>query len=191
MTKRQVAFLLVVNMTSAPREFAHETLDAALYAIREEVGPLTRDAENPHFTSKFTSLPALTEKVDPIAWKHGVLIHHTLNIDVLRHELWFNGERTETYDILLPNPQGTAQGLGSAVTYMRRYDITTSLGLVADLDDDGNAASTAAPQAREPRPSPVPPAGRVGAAPRNPERTAEVERITQAFPGTSEIDDSF
>ena len=119
----------------------HTNLAEALYAIREEVGPLTRDAENPHFTSKFTSLPALVEKVDPIAWKHGVLIRHQLNLDVLRHEMWFNGANVETYDILLPNPQGTAQGLGSAITYMRRYDITSCLGLVADLDDDGTAAS--------------------------------------------------
>lgn len=122
----------------------HASLHEALYAIREEVGPLTRDAENPHFTSKFTSLPALVEKVDPIAWKHGILIRHQLNLDVLRHEMWFNGVVVEAYDLLLPNPQGTAQGLGSAITYMRRYDITSSLGLVADLDDDGNAASVPA-----------------------------------------------
>lgn len=131
----------------------HETLDEALYAIREEVGPLTRDADNPHFSSKFTSLSALTEKVDPIAWKHGVLVRHQLIGIGLRHQLWFNGDLVEMFDIDLPNPQGTAQGLGSAITYMRRYDITSTLGLVADLDDDGTAASKPAPAAttrREP-----------------------------------------
>lgn len=136
----------------------HENLAEALFAIREEVGPLTRDAQNPHFSSRFTSLPALVEKVDPIAWKHGVLIHHQLAGDHLLHELWFNGERVEQFDIPLPNPQGTAQGLGSAISYLRRYDYTTSLGLVADLDDDGNAAS--APQddrrATQTRPAPIP-----------------------------------
>lgn len=141
-------------------DYPHDNLAEALYAIREEVGPLTRDAENPHFTSKFTSLPALVEKVDPIAWKHGVLVRHQLNGEELLHELWFNGERYEVYNVPLPNPQGTAQGLGSAITYMRRYDLTSTLGLVADLDDDGNAASVPrapqkAAQATVTRPAPT------------------------------------
>lgn len=143
----------------------HETLDEALYAIRYEVGPLTRDGDNPHFNSKFPTLPALVARVDPIAWRHGVLLHHSINFDVLHHELWFNGERTEAYDVVLPNPQGTAQGLGSALTFLRRYDYTTTFGLVADLDDDGTAASVVSPPspaAPERRPSPVPPAERVG-----------------------------
>lgn len=137
----------------------HDNLAEALYAIREEVGPLTRDAENPHFTSKFTSLPSLVEKVDPIAWKHGVLLHHQISGERLIHELWFNGASVEEYSIPLPNPQGTAQGLGSALTYMRRYDYTTSLGLVADLDDDGTEASKPAAQPTTRREPPTRPAG--------------------------------
>lgn len=134
-------------------DIEHATLDEALYAIREEVGPLTRDAENPHFTSRFTSLPALVEKVDPIAKRHGVVIRHQLNGDMLAHQTWFKGECVESYNIDLPNSQGTAQGLGSAITYMRRYDITTTFGLVADLDDDGNTASAPAPVRQEQAPA--------------------------------------
>ena len=44
-------------------------------------------------------------------------------------------------DILLPNPQGTAQGLGSAISYMRRYDAVTTLLDWSLPDDDGAAAS--------------------------------------------------
>ena len=35
----------------------------------------------------------------------------------------------------------TAQALGSAVTYAKRYALTALLGIAADEDDDGNAAS--------------------------------------------------
>lgn len=35
----------------------------------------------------------------------------------------------------------TAQGLGSALTYSRRYGLTAALGIAADDDDDGNEAS--------------------------------------------------
>jgi hypothetical protein len=139
----------------------HESLAEALFAIRQEVGPLIRGAEadTGKYTYKFVTLPALVEKVDPIALKHGVFIRHQLSGSELIHELWFNGEKTEAYSIDLPNPQETAQGFGSAVTYLRRYDYTTTLGLVVDLDDDGAAASVPrppqnAPQAAQTRPSP-------------------------------------
>ena len=37
--------------------------------------------------------------------------------------------------------QNTPQGMGSAITYARRYSLSAMLGLAADDDDDGNAAS--------------------------------------------------
>jgi len=37
--------------------------------------------------------------------------------------------------------QNTPQGMGSAITYARRYSLSALLGLTADDDDDGNAAS--------------------------------------------------
>ena len=129
-------------------EPVHETLDEALYAIRQQVGPLIRDAEadTGKYTYRYVTLPTVVEKVDPIAKAHGVVLRHQLNLDVMRHELWFNNVVVEAYDILLPNPQGTAQGLGSAISYMRRYDAVTTVGLVAP-DDDGAAASAPAPVA--------------------------------------------
>lgn len=129
-------------MSESTNEVTHETLDEALYAIRQEVGPLIRDAEadTGKYTYRYVTLPTVVEKVDPIAKNHGVVLRHQLNLDVMRHELWFNNVVVESYDILLPNPQGTAQGLGSAISYMRRYDAVTTFGLVAP-DDDGAAAS--------------------------------------------------
>ena len=38
------------------------------------------------------------------------------------------------------------QGAGSAITYMRRYALMACLGVVADVDDDGNSASPSASQ---------------------------------------------
>jgi hypothetical protein len=37
--------------------------------------------------------------------------------------------------------QQTPQGYGSALTYARRYALAAMVGVVADEDDDGNAAS--------------------------------------------------
>lgn len=36
--------------------------------------------------------------------------------------------------------QGGAQGMGSAITYARRYSLSAIVGVVTEEDDDGNAA---------------------------------------------------
>ncbi len=45
--------------------------------------------------------------------------------------------------------QNTPQGMGSAITYARRYSLSALLGLTADDDDDGNAASGQQAAARQ------------------------------------------
>jgi hypothetical protein len=50
------------------------------------------------------------------------------------------------------------QAHGSAITYMRRYSFMSILGLVADADDDGNAASYA-PSAKKAQPASQPSLG--------------------------------
>lgn len=51
-----------------------------------------------------------------------------------------SGESMEdTMPIVLD--KDNSQGLGSALTYARRYALMSVLGLVADVDDDANAAS--------------------------------------------------
>jgi ERF superfamily len=55
-------------------------------------------------------------------------------------------DEVQRSEMLLMLDKNTAQGLGSAITYARRYSILSILGLVADVDDDGNQASAAAPK---------------------------------------------
>lgn len=49
---------------------------------------------------------------------------------------WF----ANTTPVLVATGENTAQAYGSAITYARRYGITQLLCIVADEDDDGNAA---------------------------------------------------
>jgi len=44
----------------------------------------------------------------------------------------------------------SAQAVGSALTYARRYTLCALLGVVAEEDDDGNAASASAAKAAAP-----------------------------------------
>jgi hypothetical protein len=47
--------------------------------------------------------------------------------------------------LTMPVEKKNAQGVGSAITYGRRYGLSAMVGIVADEDDDGNAAAVAAP----------------------------------------------
>jgi hypothetical protein len=44
-------------------------------------------------------------------------------------------------ELALPLLKADPQGVGSAITYGRRYGLAAIIGIVADVDDDGNAAS--------------------------------------------------
>jgi hypothetical protein len=108
---------------------------------------LRKDATNPHYRSKYASLDTIVEQVGPILAKHE-LVWSTLPVNdeqgrpALRYRLAHapTGEVLEgTMPLLLSKPD--AQGMGSAITYARRYSLCAVLNLVADDDDDGHAAS--------------------------------------------------
>lgn len=63
----------------------------------------------------------------------------------------------ETLDLgAFPFPPGRdAQATGSAVTYHRRYALLAALGIAADDDDDGHAATQAAHRPAQPPVSPA------------------------------------
>lgn len=124
------------------------TLAEALLAVQSELPTaIHKDAENPHFRSKYVTLDALLAVARPALNKHGiVLMQWPGRADdgelVLTTRLTHAaaGETHETSMVLLP-PKGDPQGQGSAITYARRYSLMAILGLAADDDDDGNAGS--------------------------------------------------
>jgi hypothetical protein len=56
-----------------------------------------------------------------------------------------SGEELSFGKLFVPCTKQDAQGYGSAITYARRYQLQTALG-IAPEDDDGNAASASAPR---------------------------------------------
>jgi len=120
-------------------------LATALLAAQKEMKNPAFDSMNPHFKSKFASLSAVREAVLPILLKHGlVLTQFPKGSDgaagCVNRLLHTSGEWLEE-DCLLPLDKNNAQGAGSAITYSRRYSLQSIAGVVADEDDDANAAS--------------------------------------------------
>jgi hypothetical protein len=124
-------------------------LAVALLAFQQSAPDLHRDATNPHFGNKFLSMEGLMGKVLPVANGCGLVVTQfptTVNGQgpkpALRTRITHaeSGEFLEDVMLLMPG-KDDPQGQGSAITYARRYSLMAALGLVADEDDDGNAAA--------------------------------------------------
>jgi hypothetical protein len=120
-----------------------------LLIIQQEIGKIKKDATNPFFKSKYFDINSLLEHVKPVLNASGiVLLQGLTNIGgklALSTQL-VEVETGDKIEYVCPLPEGLdAQKSGSSVTYFRRYSIQSLLALEAE-DDDGNVASSKAPE---------------------------------------------
>ena len=117
----------------------------ALLEVQKEAPALQRDGLNPHFKSKYVTLETVMQTVLPILNRHGVVLVQATDYDdnLITKLIHADTGELESTAMRMVMSKDDAQGYGSAMTYARRYAIMGMLGLVADADDDGNAASTA------------------------------------------------
>tara|TARA_A100001391_G_scaffold203821_1_gene197242 strand:- start:9398 stop:10075 length:678 start_codon:yes stop_codon:yes gene_type:complete len=126
-----------------------------------------KDGKNPHFRSDYMTLDGILNTVKPILKDVGIVILQSIDNNIFSSDkatcviechtklLHTSGEYIESKCIVHADKM-TPQGYGSAITYVRRYGITTALG-IAEADDDGNAAEVAsAPKKPASKPKPVP-----------------------------------
>ncbi len=128
-----------------------KNLLGALLKAQQDFPVLITDATNPAYRSRYATLSAVQEVAFPVLHKHGLVVLQSVRTEVTEKGIIVfvgamlhhveSGEETFQELGMLPARQD-AQGVGSAITYGRRYLLMTMLGLVAD-DDDGNAASRA------------------------------------------------
>jgi hypothetical protein len=119
----------------------------ALAAVQSELDALKKTKTNPHFKSKYIPLEDIVEAIDPLLQKHGLVFyavptHIGPEIPALGYELRHleSGECVKEMMPLILDKQNS-QGVGSAITYARRYILTSLFNIIADVDDDGNKAS--------------------------------------------------
>ena len=129
----------------------------ALSAAQAEFTGIEKTGLNPAFRSQYITLDTIIATIRPILAKHGLSIHQSMGekyrteegrliaVDVCTTILHKSGEWISS-EVHCPVTKPDVQGVGSCFTYGRRYGLTGLLGLAADVDDDGNAASTPAPQ---------------------------------------------
>jgi hypothetical protein len=124
-------------------------LFAALAAFQGEVVPPRKTATNPHFKSKFADLADVLEAVRAPLAKHGLSLTqmavgacdgYVRVVTLVGHKSgqWCKGV------LDMPLAQKTPQGVGSAISYARRYCAMAALGIAAE-DDDGERAEGRGP----------------------------------------------
>ena len=138
---------------NAPVKNPPVTFAEAFCKLQGSIRPAIKDATNPAFRSKYADLGAVWEAVRQPLTDNGFSIIQSTDFD--NSDVWLkttvlhtSGEKMEGRYPLRPT-KNDPQGFGSALTYAKRYSIAAMLGVVADEDDDGNAAS-AKPSAAAP-----------------------------------------
>lgn len=121
-------------------------LAEALAKAQGEMTHASKDATNPAFRSRYATLASVIEATRASLSKHGLSIVQAVGgdegkVEVLTRLCHASGQWIEGVMSCRPSKQD-AQGLGSCVTYLRRYGLSSLVGIAPDdPDDDGNAAS--------------------------------------------------
>ena len=125
-------------------------LYAALSVAQGEFEPPPKDSINPAFKSKYADLPAVIKAVHGPLSKNGLCFTQwptsaeTPGFIALTTEIGHKSGEFIQGTVLWPVTGNTAHAMASAITYARRYGLSTALGIAADDDDDGNEASAPA-----------------------------------------------
>jgi len=143
-------------------------LAAALAKAQAEIRPAHMDRTNPHLRTKYASLASVQQAARPI-FEHGLSYVQLPDYDGqlvrlttrLMHE---SGEFIEftTSAPLAPGKQ-QIQALGSTISYLRRYALSSLLGIAAGDDDDGESYTKPHEVTRRPRSTPSQVAQKVNA----------------------------
>jgi hypothetical protein len=132
-------------------EKAPTNLYTALLAAQRAMGPVVKNATNPHLKSKYADLSSVLETIEEPLWSNGLLLIQRFTHDqggaILVTELIHaaSGERIASEVPVVSKDPTDPQKIGAAITYYRRYSLLALLGLAPE-DDDGHAASQPARQ---------------------------------------------
>jgi hypothetical protein len=121
-------------------------LNKAMFEFQQKVQKIKKDSKNPHFKSTYASLANILDAVMPVLTECGIVVAQAPMRDVLITRLTHSesGEFMECQHELVMKDPNNPQAIGSAMSYARRYSLTSMLVLNID-DDDGEAARKATP----------------------------------------------
>ncbi|MBG0775260.1 MAG: ERF family protein [Desulfovibrionaceae bacterium] len=121
-------------------------LAKAMLQVHKALPNAQKDRENPFTKSRYATLNSVVETCREELLAQGIWVaqypvpaeigHLGLVTKLVHAE---SGEWQSSL-LVMPLPKADPQGYGSALTYARRYALSTLVGLVTELDDDAQAA---------------------------------------------------
>jgi hypothetical protein len=113
----------------------------ALSKAQSKMKGAVKDSTNPHFRSRYADLESVIDALKAPFAEAGLSYYQSVSEDGQRLITTIAHESGETISGSVPLIIGKndMQGVGSAITYARRYGLAALAG-VAQTDDDGNAA---------------------------------------------------
>lgn len=128
----------------------------ALVKAQSAMKPALKESRNPHFNSKYADLASVWDAIREPLTSNGLSVIQMVGSNELEKTTLttrvthVSGEWIEsTWQI--PVGKQDPQGLGSAISYARRYALASAIGVVQE-DDDGNAAMPRQTQQQEYQP---------------------------------------
>ena len=121
-------------------------LATALLNVQRTVQPIAKDAENTFTKSWYASLSSVmdacrTVLIDNGIWlcQYPVPVEQPNSLGLVTKLTHAESGQWQSSLAVVPLPKADPQGMGSAITYARRYALTAMLGMVTE-DDDGEGA---------------------------------------------------
>ena len=123
---------------------SHKGVYEALAAFQEECPPFVKNIEGFGYT--YTGLPEILKTITPILRKHGLMLiqgnitsETTIGVRTILRHIETGEELSSKFVTPMVELKGMNlyQSAGSAITYARRYDLSTLLGIISEKDDDG------------------------------------------------------
>ena len=149
--KSQEVIPAVPDMSSERRksEWKSDDIDklaGALSKAQSEIRGAAKKSKNPFFNSNYADLHTVIESCMPQLSKNGISV--VQGTDFNRIDGWFvttmlmhsSGQWIKSSCKIILGPKQDIQALGSAITYGRRYLLSSMAG-VGQFDDDGNSIS--------------------------------------------------
>lgn len=121
-------------------------LAEALAKAQGEMENAAKDKDNPFFKSSYADLASVWDACREPLSKNGLAVTQSLNVlegrTVLTSLLMHSSGEWISSEMPIVPVKNDPQGIGSAITYFRRFALSALVGVAAaEVDDDGNAAS--------------------------------------------------
>lgn len=123
-----------------------QDLSKAMSLMQSQIKPAVKDSMNSHFKSRYSDISSVWNAIRDPMTSNGLTVWQDVtteekHVSVTTRVVHASGQWVEFGPLSVPMSKTDAHGVGSAISYAKRYALCAALGVVSgDEDDDGNAS---------------------------------------------------